>query len=118
MIEHRHLRAFVAVAEDAHFGRAAARLHVSQPALSRTVAALEHAVGVPLLARTTRQVTLTAAGQEFLGRARVLLRGLGDAVDVARHAAAGTVGRVVVGYMDFAILGRLPALVAAFQVDL
>ncbi len=115
VIEHRHLRAFVAVAEESHFGRAAERLHVSQPALSRTIRALEDGVGVALLERTTRRVVVTPAGQALLVRARSLLHGLDEAVGMARHAAAGLVGRVTVAYMDFAILGRLPALVAAFR---
>jgi DNA-binding transcriptional LysR family regulator len=115
VIEHRHLLAFIAVAETQHFGRAAQRLFVSQPALSRTVRQLEDSVGVPLLSRTTRRVLVTPAGLAFLERARSLLEGVGEAVQAARRVASGEVGRVRVAYMDFAILGVLPQLVAGFR---
>lgn len=117
MIETRQLRALVAVADEAHFGRAAERLGQSQPSLSRAIQTLEQAVGTPLLRRTTRRVEPTAAGAAFLARARVLLAGLDAAVDDAKRAAAGLSGRLVVAYMDFAILGVLPRLVAAFRRD-
>jgi DNA-binding transcriptional LysR family regulator len=115
MIEHRHIRAFVAVADERHFGHAAERLHQSQPALSRTINALEHAVGVPLLRRTTRRVELTPAGDAFLRRAQSLMAGLADAVDEAHRAAAGLSGTLTIAYMDFAILGVLPDMVARFR---
>jgi len=115
MIEHRHIRAFVAVADERHFGHAAERLHQSQPALSRTIKALEHAVGVPLLRRTTRRVELTPAGDAFLRRAQSLMAGLADAVGEAHRAAAGLSGTLTIAYMDFAILGVLPDMVAQFR---
>ena len=79
-IELRHLRAFVAVAEELNFGRAAARLYVSQPALSRQIRALERLLGCELLRRSTHRVELTLAGEALLDRARRLLRDLDDAV--------------------------------------
>src|SRR6478752_7563368 len=72
-VEIRHLRAFVAVAEELNFGRAAARLYVSQPALSRQIRALERLVGCDLLRRSTHRVELTLAGEALLDRARRLL---------------------------------------------
>jgi epsilon-lactone hydrolase len=83
-IELRHLRAFVAVAEELNFGRAAARLYLTQPALSRQISGLERLVGCQLLRRSTRSVELTLAGGMLLGRARDLLRDLNDAVTATR----------------------------------
>lgn len=83
-IELRHLRAFVAVAEELNFGRAASRLYLSQPALSRQIRALERLVGPDLLRRSTHRVELTLAGEALLDRARELLRGLDHAVSVTR----------------------------------
>jgi epsilon-lactone hydrolase len=83
-IELRHLRAFVAVAEELNFGRAASRLYLSQPALSRQIRALERLVGPDLLRRSTHRVELTLAGEALLDRARELLRGLDQAVSVTR----------------------------------
>jgi epsilon-lactone hydrolase len=79
-IELRHLRAFVAVAEELNFGRAAAALYVSQPALSRQIRALEQLMGCELLRRSTHRVELTLAGEALLDRARRLLRDVGEAV--------------------------------------
>ena len=83
-IELRHLRAFVAVAEELNFGRAAARLYLSQPALSRQIRALERLVGPDLLRRSTHRVELTLAGEALLDRARDLLRGLDQAISATR----------------------------------
>ena len=83
-IELRHLRAFVAVAEELNFGRAATRLFVSQPALSRQIRSLERLVGCDLLRRSTHRVELTLAGDALLDRARRLLTDLDDAVFATR----------------------------------
>lgn len=111
----RQARAFLFVAEELHFGRAAARLFTSQPALSRTIHALEEAVGTPLLERSTRKVRLTAAGEVFVAECRLALGHLERAAAAAADAAEGRVGRLRVGYMDFAINGRLPQLVQGFR---
>src|SRR5918997_1970182 len=83
-MELRHLRAFVAVAEELNFGRAAARLYVSQPALSRQIRALERLIGCDLLRRSTHRVELTIAGEALLGRAHALLREVDDAIAATR----------------------------------
>ncbi|ALG09622.1 alpha/beta hydrolase fold domain-containing protein [Kibdelosporangium phytohabitans] len=89
-IELKHLRAFVAVADELNFGRAAARLYVSQSALSRQIQALERLIGCPLLLRSTHRVELTLAGEALLGAAGPLLADLNDAITLTR-AAGGEV---------------------------
>jgi DNA-binding transcriptional LysR family regulator len=113
--ELRHLRYFVSLAEDLHFGRAAARLGIAQPSLSQQIRALETAVGVTLLARTSRAVQLTDGGRAFLEGAR---RTLGEAERSAREAnaaARGHRGALRIGYTDSAALSILPQLLSAFR---
>src|SRR5256885_4848318 len=93
-IELRHLRAFVAVAEELNFGRAAARLYLSQPALSRQVSGLERLVGCDLLRRSTHLVELTLAGEALLKHARTLLGGLDEAEAVTRAGGGQLEGRL------------------------
>lgn len=93
-IELRHLRAFVAVAEELNFGRAAARLYISQPALSRQIRALERLVGPDLLRRSTHRVELTLAGEALLGRARELLRGMDEAISATRSVGGEHLERI------------------------
>src|ERR1700740_1341943 len=93
-IELRHLRAFVAVADELNFGRAAARLYLSQPALSRQIRNLERLVGCDLLRRSTHRVELTLAGEALLDRARGLLRDVDEAVSATRSVGGGLVGRL------------------------
>src|SRR5919205_1714298 len=83
-VEVRHLRAFVAVAEELNFGRAAARLFLSQPALSRQIRGLERLVGCDLLRRSTHRVELTIAGEALLTRARALITDLDSAIAATR----------------------------------
>jgi DNA-binding transcriptional LysR family regulator len=113
-MELRHLRYFVAVAEELHFGRAAARLHVAQPALSQQIKHLEEELKVRLLERTKRRVALTEPGRAFLAEARRTLANAQSAVEVARRAARGEVGRLRVGYVDLAMWGALPGLLRRF----
>jgi epsilon-lactone hydrolase len=93
-IELRHLRAFVAVAEELNFGRAAERLYVSQPALSRQIRGLEQLVGCELLRRSTHSVELTLAGEALLDRSRQLLRDVDEAVAAALAVGGELLGRV------------------------
>ncbi|HEX5700393.1 MAG TPA: LysR family transcriptional regulator, partial [Rubrobacter sp.] len=97
-MELRQLRYFVAVAEERHFGRAAQRLHMSQPPLSMQIKALERELGIGLLERTSRRVALTDAGRAFLERARTILGAVEEAREVARGAEQGTQGRLEVGF--------------------
>src|ERR1700749_640514 len=93
-IELRHLRAFVAVADDLSFSRAAQRLFISQPALSRQIRGLERLVGCDLFRRSTQRVELTLAGEALLARARALLADLDDAISVTRSVGGELAGRM------------------------
>ncbi|WP_109507848.1 LysR substrate-binding domain-containing protein [Nocardioides speluncae] len=117
-MELRHLRYFVAVAEERHFGRAAERLHMAQPPLSQQIRQLESELGVQLLHRTTRKVELTAAGAAYLDRARAVLAYVESATSEAQRVAAGLVGRLVVGCVGSATYSLLPSLARRLREDL
>ncbi|TBT85914.1 LysR family transcriptional regulator [Propioniciclava sinopodophylli] len=114
----RKLRAFVAVAEERHFGRAAERLFVAQPALSQTIKALEASIGVQLLDRSTRRVDLTLAGARLLDRARDILGSVDDAVAEARRIDAGEEGSLRLGFIGSASFGLMPSLARALGDEL
>ncbi len=113
----RQVRAFLVVAKELHFGHAAERLSTSQPALSRTIRALEEAVGVPLLERSTRHVRLTSAGEAFAAECGFAIGHLQRASAAALEAADGRGGRLRLGYMDFAISGGLPPILYGFRTQ-
>lgn len=98
MLEIKQLRYFIAVAEELHFGRAAERLHIAQPALSIQIRALEEKLGGRLFERTSRNVQLTSAGIHFLHEACLAVRQLEKAEFVARSVLNGTMGRLNIGY--------------------
>jgi DNA-binding transcriptional LysR family regulator len=98
-MELRHLRYFVAVAEDLHFSRAAERLNIATPTLSAQIRALESMLGVQLFIRSTRGVTLTEAGQRVLEEARLTLCQADRTMQVGRHAGRGEVGSIAIGYI-------------------
>lgn len=114
-MELRHLRSFVAVAEELHFGRAARRLHLSQPPLSMQIKKLEDELGVTLFARTRRKVVLTEAGGALLGRARHLLAEAARAEEEVQRIGKGESGTLAVGYTPTATYEILPLAVRAFS---
>jgi epsilon-lactone hydrolase len=114
-IELRHLRSFVAVAEELNFGRAAEQLYLSQPALSRQIRALEQFVGVELLRRSTHRVELTLAGEALLDRARGILREVDEAVSVTQSVGGELVGRSVAMWKALGDLAEAGADVHALR---
>ena len=111
MFEISQLRCFVAVAEELHFSKAAERLHMTQPPLSRQIKLLEHHVGVPLLERSSRSVRLTAAGQAFFPQAVLILRLAEEAAFAARRAAKGEQGSLAIGFTSASGYSLLPEVV-------
>src|SRR5438270_3418464 len=115
-MELRHLRYFMAVAEELHFSRAAERLHISPPSLTQQIQSLEQELGARLFLRTKREVKLTDAGARFLEEARTTLRHAQRAQVVARRAARGEMGRVEIGFVSSAACaGLLTASVPAYR---
>jgi DNA-binding transcriptional LysR family regulator len=119
-VELRHLRYFVAVAEEGHFGRAAARLHLSTPTLSQQIRALEAEIGARLLVRHPRGATVSAAGEALLSEARTALRAADAAAREARRAAGLTDGALRIGLLTGAhqeLVSRLKAILAEEAPD-
>src|SRR4051812_36476091 len=113
-MELRHLRYFVAVAEELHFRRAAERLHIAQPAVSEQIRNLERELGVQLLERTQRSVSLTPAGAVLLGEARRVLRLADDARHATRQAQAGVFARVRVARPPDVLPAAVPQALRRF----
>lgn len=114
-MEYRTLRYFLAVAEELHFGRAAHRLHISQPPLSQQIRKLENELGVELFRRTKRRVDLTHAGQIFLDRVRPLVAETEEAMRAAQRASRGEIGRLVIGFIHAASYVLLPVILRHFR---
>jgi DNA-binding transcriptional LysR family regulator len=115
-MELRHLRYFVAVAEELHFLRAAGRLHISPPSLTEQIRDLEQELGAVLFTRTKRNVTLTDAGTRFLDEARSTLRQAEHAARVAKLAGRGEMGRIEIGYASSAACsGLVTEAIAAYR---
>lgn len=117
-MELRHLRYFVAVAEELNFTRAAERLCMAQPPLSAQIRQLEEELGAQLFERGKRSVYLTQAGRHFLERSRAILAAVESAKEEVRSAAGGEIGRLSIGFSASSILtGVLPAALRTFQTD-
>lgn len=115
-MELRHLRYFIAVAEELHFSRAADRLHIAQPPLSQQIQQLEAELGVQLFHRKTkRQVQLTEAGGVFLQEAYRLLAQLEQAIQVTRRVGRGELGQLRVGFISSVTYDVLPAILRQFR---
>lgn len=116
-MEFRHLRCFVVLADELHFGRAAQRLAMSQPPLSVNIRQLEEAVGARLFERDSRGVRLTAAGVAFRPQAQSLLSRAEEAKALAKEVAAGASGRLRIGFVGSMLFRGLPTQLQRFQAD-
>jgi DNA-binding transcriptional LysR family regulator len=114
-LELRQLRYFVTVADELHFGRAAARLYMTQPPLSQTIQALEEQLGAPLFVRSRRAVALTAAGQALLPEARRMLDQAAELPELVRRAAAGEAGRLALAFVSSADYSVLPPFLRRYR---
>lgn len=115
-MELRHLRYFIAVAEELHFGRAAQALGISQPPLSQQIQALEQELGTRLFDRTNRRVELSEAGRLFLDEARLVLAQVDKAADVARRVQLGELGELKIGFTTSApFTSSIPQAIFAFR---
>lgn len=117
-MELRHLHSFLAISDELHFGRAAARLHLAQPSLSQQLQRLEQSIGVQLVARSSHEVGLTPAGEAFDAEARGILAHVERACEAARQAAAGRTGTIRVGYNYPAGQFVLPRVLARMHAEL
>jgi DNA-binding transcriptional LysR family regulator len=115
MVDLRHFRYFVAVAEEQHFGRAAERLHMTLPPLSMQIRQLEDHIGVSLFERGKRPIQMSAAGRDFYVYARTILQQSDTAVNRARQSAAGELGNLTVAVTAASLLGPLPSRIGAFN---
>lgn len=114
-VDLRHLRYFVAVAEELHFGRAASRLGMAQPPLSQSIRRLERDLGFLLFARTQRKVELTAAGRVFLDETRRTLMQAEEAVRLARRGASDETAELSITFVSAALYRLLPAALREFR---
>lgn len=116
-VDVRRLRYFLAVAEELHFGRAAERLAIAQPALSRQIASLELAIGALLFDRTRSSTYLTAAGEALLPRARDIIGRVADAARIAKRASEGSIGTLQIGFVGSATFSILPGILNRFRTS-
>lgn len=117
-MELRHLRYFVMLAEELHFGRAAERLHMAQPPLSQQIRQMEAELGFSLFHRTKRTVQLTEAGQAFLEESRRIIRQLEQAIQAGRQINRGEMGQLVIGFVSSAAYNVLPEILRTFRTSI
>ncbi len=114
-MELRHLRYFIILAEELHFGRAAARVHITQPPFSRQIRELEQEINVSLFARSSKMVKLTEAGRIFYSHVREIQESLDQAIKTAHRAQQGNFGRLAIGYLGAAAYQLLPNVLRQFR---
>ena len=114
-MELRQLKYFIAVAEELHFGRAAESLHLSQPALTKQIQALEDSLKIQLLKRTKHSCHLTMAGQKFLEKARRILEEIEESIQVTRQVADGQMGRVRIGFTEATLYSLAPNIFKTYR---
>jgi DNA-binding transcriptional LysR family regulator len=114
-MELRDLRYLEVLATELHFGRAAMRLHMTQPALSQSLARLEKEIGCPLLQRDPRGASLTNAGRVLLAETQGVLKSMDIACEMSRRAGRGDMGSVTVGFVDAAVFDILPPLLHRYR---
>ncbi|NJM69182.1 MAG: LysR family transcriptional regulator [Scytonema sp. RU_4_4] len=114
-MEIQHFRCFIVLAQELHFTRAAERLHLSQPHLTRIVNQIEKELGVTLVRRTTRRITLTDAGEKFLVEAQAVLARVEQAIQTMRQLAATNTGRLRIGFTEMARHCVLPKILSVFR---
>src|SRR6185436_13560089 len=114
-VELRHLRYFLAVADELHFGRAAERVHVAQPAISQQIRRLEAEIGTELFHRNRREVRLAPAGEALRDYAVRAIDEVNDGVEAARRAARGEIGNLTVGFLETAASTIVPRAVRQFR---
>lgn len=114
-MEFRQLRYFVTVAEELHFGRAAELLHLSQPALSKQIQALEDSLDVQLFERTKHWVRLTIAGQRFLETAHRILHDVEEGIQITKQVADGQIGQVRVGFTEATLFSLAPKILKHYR---
>jgi DNA-binding transcriptional LysR family regulator len=114
-MELRHLRYFSTVATELHFGRAAEKLHIAQPPLSKQIQDLEAELGFELFNRTKRSISLTPAGQAFLGEVTQIFQQLDRAIDIGRKTSRGELGQISIGFVGSATYNILPVMLQQFR---
>jgi DNA-binding transcriptional LysR family regulator len=116
-MELRHLRYFLILAEELHFGHAAEKLHIAQPPLSQQIRQLETELGFQLFQRTKRTVKLTESGQVFLIEVKKIFKQLEQAIQIGRQTSRGEVGQLVLGFVSSAAYNILPDILRRFRAE-
>ncbi|MEM7725128.1 MAG: LysR family transcriptional regulator [Cyanobacteria bacterium P01_A01_bin.45] len=116
-MELRHLRYFVTLAQELHFGRAAQKLHIAQPPLSQQIRQLETELGFDLFHRTKRQVKLTIAGVAFLTEVQQIFKQLEKAIETGKQTSRGEQGKLVIGFVSSSAYNILPSILRTFRTQ-